>query len=364
MKAAARFVLVPAVVLWAALTAVSDGACAAEGPVMPFPGAAADDGGRTTQAAPTPLGTTAASPVTPATRAVIGNETASAAEGAAQAETATGPAPIAMPAGKGAPQDRDRKTEADGPAGGSRLLRMLARMPHAPASSDDGAAGASGAASLSGTSVSGPRVSGPRVFTAEGCPRALLRRLLAGAAGEADALSALGIEREILTLCRERQEILVGLFEAEAALRELSAPPPAPEPVARTSEPVAPAPPTQTVVSNRAAAPSPLRATLAAAERADETDPEAGEPQVPRYAWFSIVGTAGALRAGVTDGTGVWFVREGDPLPGGARIAAIAGRPPGVRVTISGTALVPGTLGSENGEAVALPYRAWPGDVP
>ena len=74
----------------------------------------------------------------------------------------------------------------------------------------------------------------------------------------------------------------------------------------------------------------------------------------PRYAWFSIIGTAGALRAGVTDGTGVWFVREGDPLPGGARIAAIAGRPPGVRVTGAG----------ESGEATLLPFRARPGGSP
>ena len=66
----------------------------------------------------------------------------------------------------------------------------------------------------------------------------------------------------------------------------------------------------------------------------------------PRYAWFSIVGTAGALRAGITDGTQVWFVREGDPLPGDARIVAIAARPPGVRVT----------SGVGDRGAVLLPY--------
>ena len=60
------------------------------------------------------------------------------------------------------------------------------------------------------------------------------------------------------------------------------------------------------------------------------------------------------LRAGVTDGQHVWFVREGDPLPGGTAVGAIAGRPPGVRVTAPG----------KNGEVSLLPYRARPGDGP
>ena len=206
------------------------------------------------------------------------------------------------------------------------------------------------------------------VMAAEGCPRGLLRRLLAGAAGEADALSALGIEREILTLCRERQEVLTGLFEAEAALRELRTPP------VPTVENAAAAPPSQarqTVPATRTGAPSPLRAALAAAEKADTRagDTRAAEPRAPRYAWFSIIGSAGALRAGVTDGSGIWFVGEGDTLPGGARIAAISGRPPGVRVTGSGKTLVPGTpvpgsLVPESGEATPLPYGARPGDGP
>jgi len=100
----------------------------------------------------------------------------------------------------------DRAEASPEPA--SRLLRALAETPKAPASPGGGSAGS---APVYGTSV----------YAAEGCPRALLRRLLAGAADDAGALTALGIEREVLTLCRERQEIVAGLFETEARLREL-----------------------------------------------------------------------------------------------------------------------------------------------
>ena len=254
--------------------------------------------------------------------------------------------------------------EAGAPAGGSRLLRALAEL------RDD-------APSAAATEVSGAALlPGARVFAAEACPRALLRRLLAGAVDGADALSALGIEREVLTLCRERQEIVAGLFEAEALLRELRAPEPAPAaaqdaaetlvPETLVPEPVkpaernVPAPAVQAVSPSQRAAPSPLRAALAAAEDdAIEAEAQARVSPArvsparvsPRYAWFSIIGTAGALRAGITDGVQVWFVREGDALPGGARITAISGRPPGVRIGGAD-----GTLGPESGDATALPF--------
>ena len=265
------------------------------------------------------------------------------------------------------------------PAGGSRLLRVLAERPQTL---------------VPETLWSGEtaRPEALRVFAAEGCPRALLRRLLAGAASEADALSALGIEREILTLCRERQEIVAGLFETEKRLSELREAGRGPEPEAPTPSaertPGAIAAGGATAVETRAA--SPLRAALGDAADTRAADTRAAEPQgtlvpgnslvqaparvsparvsparaslaqvspaqvSPRYAWFSIIGTAGALRAGVTDGSGVWFVREGDALPGGATIAAIAGRPPGVRVTGAG----------ERGEATLLPFGARPGPGP
>ena len=383
MKAAARPALVPALLFCAALAAAPEAASAGEKLRAPFPGVESAGGGTAVEAAsPGPAGT--------------GPEAVNAAAGRAQPETADGSAAMGTP-------ERQAKT----PPGGSRLLRVLGQLQGDPAAAPE----ASGAAALAGPGVSGPGVSGPgvsgpgvsgagvsgagvsgtgvfgagvsgtSVFAVEGCPRALLRRLLAGAAGEADALAALGIEREILALCRERQEILVGLFEAEAALRELRTPPDAPAaavlPPAQTGAvSIVPAPTRQVAPTP---APSPLRATLTAAGTADETDmgaedaragdtgaedTRAGELQPPRYAWFSIVGAAGALRAGITDGADVWFVREGDRLPGGARIAAIAARPPGVRMTDGdgdgGTALLP----YEDTSFSSTSFRARPGGAP
>ena len=200
------------------------------------------------------------------------------------------------------------------PEPASRLLRALAELPgpaHAEPETlvpDEGAAA---------------------VHAFDGCPRALLRRLLAGAADEGGALTALGIEREVLTLCRERQEIVAGLFETEARLRELRQD-------ARGTAPAAPAVVQVTTAAEaretappRSAQPSPVQAALAAVP----AGPEAPEKTRPGYAWFSIIGTAGALSAGITDGTGVWFVREGDALPDGSTVVAIAARPPAVRIT-------------------------------
>ena len=374
-------VLFPAVAFCVALAAASGGAWAGEEPVVPFPGtsvpgtsvpgAVADGGGTTAEALLPPLG------------AAAGDE-AAAPDAGAEVPGASGPAVDAEPSDAVVPDGTMAAEKPATPAGGSRLLRALAELPETPMPKTPEAE----SGSVPGD-VAHPGIL--RVFAAEGCPRALLRRLLAGAAGEADALSALGIEREILTLCRERQEIVAGLFEAEARLSELRDAGRAPEPEPQVPAPsAAPAPEANRPVVE-AAARSPLRAALGgAAEQAKEADTRAGDTRTgdpraadppagdtrageaqgnalvraparvspaqvsPRYAWFSIIGTAGALRAGVTDGTGVWFVREGDPLPGGARIAAIAGRPPGVRVTGAG----------ESGEATLLPFRARPGGSP
>ena len=255
------------------------------------------------------------------------------AAGEGGAAESAGTAPDAEPGTNETPDEAG----SGSPAGGSRLLRALAEAQSGPA---PGA-----------VPVPGPRVSGPRVHAAEACPRALLRRLLAGAVDAADALTALAIEREALTLCRERQEIVAGLFETEARLRELRAPidPPAPA-VAETVAPETPAP-----VPAAPAPASPLRETLAGAAEAAKED----GPPAPRYGWFSIIGMAGALRAGITDGEAVWFVRVGDPLPDGGTVAAIAGRPPGVRLALPGggaeETLVPET---------PLPFKARPGGGP
>ena len=333
-----------AAMIVAVLMAAAPGAAAADGaPLMLFP-EAADEGA--TGVIATPPGGEGS------TRSGV---TAEPAAGDTPAgDTRAGETPDIPDTG-----DMDRSEASAEPA--SRLLRALAeRRDEVAVSARSGASGAERPGTL-------------RVYAAEGCPRALLRRLLAGAADDGGALTALGIEREVLTLCRERQEIVTGLFETEARLRELraAAEPPVPARSAAAVVP-APAPAVRESAAPRPAQPSPLRAALAAAGKAEEADTRAADTRAgdtrtgarraeerqapagvsPRYAWFSIIGTAGALRAGVTDGTGVWFVREGDALPGGAHVAAIAARPPAVRVSAPG-----GTA-----EQTPLPYRARPGD--
>ena len=362
-------VTVPALVLCAVLMTSAEAARAGGETVVPFPGTnvpgtsvpgtsvsgAMEDGEReTAEVAPLPLGGVAADAGAGPTRpGAAGDETEAPPDAGSEVSDVDVGRPDAA-----VPDDTMASEKADVPAGGSRLLRALAERQKAlvPETFEPGRSNMRGDAARPETL---------RDFTAGGCPRALLRRLLAGAAGEADALSALGIEREILALCRERQKILAGLFEAEARLSELHAAGRDAEPQPHIPTPsAAPAPAPETPAVETAVR-SPLRAAPGgAAEKANETDPGAGDTRAadtpaakqraPRYAWFSIIGTAGALRAGVTDGTGVWFVREGDPLPGGATIAAIAGRPPGVRVTGAG----------ESGEAALLPFRARPGGGP
>ena len=172
-----------------------------------------------------------------------------------------------------------------------------------------------------------------------GCPRDLLTRLLAGVAERQDALSALAIEHETLKLCHERQLIVTGIFETEAQLRALRAPA---EPAAANRSPAVAAT-VPSVMPQLNTVPAKLPAPSTTARK-----PAKAAPAAPRYGWFSIVGMAGDLRAGVTDGRRVWFVREGDPLPGDVRVGRIAARPPGVQI--------------EGSDDRALPYQARPGD--
>ena len=183
-----------------------------------------------------------------------------------------------------------------------------------------------------------------------GCPRALLSALLAGAAEAGDAVSALAIARETLALCRERQEIVTGIVTLEGELRALLAE--ARDEAARTAatatdvtvaEPpiVKESTPVRVV---RHLPPSPEREEPAEAAKADT-------PKPPAWSWFSIIGTAGDLRAGISDGARVWFVREGDRLPGAVTVERIDARPPGVHVG--------------GADETALPYRPRPdGAIP
>ena len=77
---------------------------------------------------------------------------------------------------------------------------------------------------------------------------------------------------------------------------------------------------------------------------------KAGESRAGSAALWLVLNSrdGGRSARGVTDGRRVWFVREGDPLPGDVRIGRIATRPPGVQI--------------EGGDDSALPYRPRPGD--
>ena len=222
-------------------------------------------------------------------------------------------------------------------AGGSRLLHVLdgglAGQPQ-PAGPGEKAWTPNAPAPNSGIPVPPMAASG-----IASCPRDLLTRLLSGVAERQDALSALAIEHETLKLCHERQLIVTGIFEAEAQLQALRAPA---EPAAKNRSPaVAATVPSVMPQLNTVPAKLPAPST---------TPPKSAKaaPAAPRYGWFSILGMADDLRAGVTDGRRVWFVREGDPLPGDVRIGRIAARPPGVQI--------------EGAADSALPYRARPGD--
>ena len=222
-------------------------------------------------------------------------------------------------------------------AGRSRLLRVLdggaAGQPQ-PAGPDKEAGTPAAPAPNSGIPI--PPMAASVIA---GCPRDLVTRLLAGVAERQDALSALAIEHETLKLCHERQLIVTGIFETEAQLRALWTPA---EPATGNRTPaVAAAVPSVMPQLNTVPAKLPAPSTTA-------RKPAKAVPAAPRYGWFSVLGMAGDLRAGVTDGHRVWFVREGDPLPGDIRVGRIVARPPGVQI--------------KGADDSALPYRARPGD--
>ncbi|MDD9990760.1 MAG: hypothetical protein OXP75_03085 [Rhodospirillales bacterium] len=147
----------------------------------------------------------------------------------------------------------------------------------------------------------------------------------------------MAIERETLALCRERQEIVNGIVALEGDLLEL---------LTEEREEIGGPPTTVGAVGSaqapivKASAPVRVIEMPVPAPVTVETDTA---PEPPSYSWFSILGTAGDLRAGVSGGTSVWFVREGDRLPGGVTVLRIVARPPGVHV--------------DGAVEAALPYR-------
>ena len=264
---------------------------------------------------------------------------------------------------------------APAPASGSEAeSRLLRHLSEGSASMDSAGPSPTDA----GTADRGRESAVPPLSdTLRGCPRALLSALLAGAAetlvpetlapetpvpktlapetlgpSTGDAVSALAIEREILGLCRERQEIVTGIVRAEGELRALlaeargaSAAPAVAVDTASVADPPIVKVSTPVRVVALTATPDGGR------DEAPEKAAKPPAPPAPSWSWFSIIGTAGSLRAGVSDGarggTSVWFVREGDRLPGGLTVERIETRPPGVHVGGAGE-----TLGPLN----ALPY--------
>ncbi len=87
---------------------------------------------------------------------------------------------------------------------------------------------------------------------------------------------------------------------------------------------------------------------------------KAGLGPASPYAWSTMLGTAGSMRAAVTDGARVWWVREGDHLPGDWQVIRIAVRPPGVtlRHGITGEVALPHGGGSGQRSGGVVPANA------
>ena len=207
----------------------------------------------------------------------------------------------------------------------------------------------------------------------DGCPRARLVEIWSLAAGPEDELALLALEEAALGACARRERALTELAKAEAEGREAldglnafdggfsgaegsgEGPQGGPRPEA---EPFALAALGVTEVAPEGSAAAPLGEEAASARSGQ--DAGSAEARVPAAAakpalfWFSIYGPAGALTAGVSDGAAVWWVREGDGLPGGERVVTIGVRP--TRVVLSGSgplgyrSRVPGLEGAGGGE--------------
>ena len=205
-------------------------------------------------------------------------------------------------------------------------------------------------ASLPGSSARAEREA--EVTGAFECPRDKIAQMLGTAVDQFEVSSSMELEREVLVLCRDRWKVLEEIMDSElslavilrkdrlarekaaleleerrrvAAARIEGARQGAVE-AARVAEQrrlevevalEVPEPPAQTP-----APPAPV------AEKVVPSGPEPHE----RYRWFTMIGGAGELRAGVTDGSGRWMVGVGDRLPGGLRITSITARPPRVKV--------------------------------
>lgn len=217
-------------------------------------------------------------------------------------------------------------------------------------------------ASLSGRGTGPDR--GGEVAQAFECPREKIVRMLGAAVDEFEVSSSMELEREVLVLCRDRWQVLGEIMDAELSLAEILRK----DRLAREKAALeleerrrvarariegarqGAAEAARVAEERRLRVEAALQAPETPAKPKEETPAPAvavvKEPEPKpheRFSWFTIIGAAGSLRAGVTDGEARWMVREGDRLPGGVRVTAISARPP--RVKIAG------------GPARGLPYR-------
>lgn len=175
------------------------------------------------------------------------------------------------------------------------------------------------------------------------CRRDVLGALLRTAVERSDVVSAFGIEEQVILLCRDRQKLVVEIVEAEKRLAEV---------LEQGEEDEAPAPPPPVAVRTVAQLaaveparpePAPSRARAGAGTEGSDkaTAPDTREAPPPggivergreAWSWFSLLGREGRLVAGVTDGSGAWFVSVGDEVPGAGVVREISARPPGVEV--------------------------------
>ena len=178
------------------------------------------------------------------------------------------------------------------------------------------------------------------------CNRDVLGALLKTATESSDVVSALGIEKQTILLCRDRQQLVVEIVQAEKRLAELIA-----ESVKAKTEQAPAASVVRTVaqlVAAKAGAPDGRGAGKLAAGSAGELSGDVIAPkgvaatvgsQAPApkarkvtWSWFSMLGREGRLIAGVTNGSGAWFVAEGERVPGAGLVKRISARPPVVEV--------------------------------
>ena len=194
------------------------------------------------------------------------------------------------------------------------------------------------------------------------CPRRQIARMLETAVEESEVSASMGLELQILVLCRDRWKVLKDIMDSELSLSAIL-----------RSDRVAREKAALELEERRRVARARIEGARAGAEAAakeveerrlvkdeipavektaeePEEEPEtvvvveAPAPEThEKYGWFTIIGGGGVLRAGVTDGDGRWMVGEGDSLPDGTRVTRISARPP--KVGIAG------------GPPSGLPYR-------